>query len=285
MTNHNDFSIRFWGVRGSIASPGPDTQLVGGNTSCVEVRCGETTLILDAGTGLRGLGDELMKSGRRDAHLLLSHLHWDHIQGLPFFVPLYVPQTQLTVYGPRAAEHSLEQVLGRQMTAPVFPVELSATPAKLGALEVGDGSRFRIDDVAVRAARLHHPGGVLAYRIDYAGHGVVYATDTEHGSQLDPALVDLARGADVLIYDAQYTPDEYYGRAGPAKIGWGHSTYEEGVKVARAAGVGRLVLFHHDPRRSDDQVAEIVGCARAAFADTVAAREGMSLGISGRRAA
>ena len=286
MTNHDEhFMIRFWGVRGSIASPGPETQLVGGNTSCVEVSCGDTTLILDAGTGLRGLGDELMRTGRRDAHLLLSHLHWDHIQGLPFFVPLYSPRTNLTVYGPRADEHSLEQVLARQMTAPVFPVELSATPAKLEAVEVGDGSRFRVGDALVHAARLHHPGGVLAYRIDYAGHGVVYATDTEHASRIDPVLVELARGADVLIYDAQYTPDEYYGRSGPAKIGWGHSTYEEGVKVARAAGVGRLVLFHHDPRRSDEEVAKIVGLAREGFADTVAAREGMSLGIRGRRAA
>lgn len=286
MTHHDDnFSIRFWGVRGSIASPGPSTQLVGGNTSCVEVRCGDTTLILDAGTGLRGLGDELMKTGARDVHLLLSHLHWDHIQGLPFFVPLYSPRTNLAVYGPRAADHSLEQVLGRQMTAPVFPVELSAAPAQLAALEIGDGSRFRIGDVQVRVARLHHPGGVLAYRVDYAGHALVYATDTEHASSVDPALVELARGANVLIYDAQYTPDEYYGRAGPAKIGWGHSTYEEGVKVAHAAGVGRLVLFHHDPRRSDAEVAEIAALARQEFPDTVAAREGMSLSMRGRRAA
>lgn len=286
MTNHDDnFTIRFWGVRGSIASPGPNTQLVGGNTSCVEVRCGDTTLILDAGTGLRGLGDELMKTGARDVHLLLSHLHWDHIQGLPFFVPLYSPRTNLAVYGPRATNHSLEQVLARQMTAPVFPVELSAAPAQLAALEIGDGSRFRIGDVEVRVARLRHPGGVLAYRIDYAGHALVYATDTEHASSVDPALVALARGANVLIYDAQYTPDEYYGRAGPAKIGWGHSTYEEGVKVAHAAGVGRLVLFHHDPRRSDAEVAEIAALARQDFPDTVAAREGMSLGIRGRRAA
>lgn len=263
--------IRFWGVRGSIAAPGPETAAVGGNTSSVEVRCGETRIVLDAGTGLRRLGDELVREsgGRVRAHLLLSHHHWDHIQGLPFFVPLYLPSTELTVTGPMAERHSMHDVLSHQMTSPVFPVRLDELPCRLETREVKSGERFAIGDVAVTVAKLNHPGGVLAYRLDWQGRSVVYATDTEHYSCVDPALCALAAGADVLIYDAQYTPAEYR-----EKVGWGHSTYEDGAKAALAAGVRQLVLFHHDPRRSDEGVAEIERLARGLFPSTLAAREG-----------
>lgn len=269
--------IRFWGVRGSIAAPGPETACVGGNTSSVEVRCGTTRILLDAGTGLRQLGDRLLAEGPVRAHLLLSHHHWDHIQGLPFFVPLYLPTTELSVTGPMAERHSMHDVLSHQMTAPVFPVRLEEVPCRLETREVRSGDRFAIDDVVVSVAKLNHPGGVLAYRLDYAGRSVVYATDTEHYSCVDPALAALAAGADVLIYDAQYTPAEYRGDAGPSKVGWGHSTYEDGAKLARAAGIGKLVLFHHDPRRSDAGVAEIERLAQGSFESTIAAREGMTI--------
>jgi ribonuclease BN (tRNA processing enzyme) len=151
--------------------------------------------------------------------------------------------------------------------------------------EVRSGESFEVGEARVRALRLNHPGGVLAYRVDHEGRSVVYATDTEHYACVDPALRALAEGADVLIYDAQYTPDEYRGEGGPSKVGWGHSTYVAGAELARAAGVGRFVLFHHDPRRTDAGVAAIEEAARALFADTVAAREGMEIGLGAALAA
>lgn len=274
-------TIRFWGVRGSIASPGAATAGVGGNTSCVEVRCGDTRLILDAGTGLRRLGESIVRAGATRSTLLLSHLHWDHIQGLPFFLPAYVPGSELAVVGAESAEMTLEQTLSHQMQAPVFPVRLADLPAKLGFRHVRHGDTIAVGPTTVRAAKLNHPGGVMAYRIDHAGRSVVYATDTEHYACVDPALRDLARGADVLIYDAQYTPDEYAGIVGRSKVGWGHSTWEAAVAVARAAGVRRLVLFHHDPQRTDEGVAEIEALAQARFDDTVAAREGLCIELEG----
>ena len=271
------FKVRFWGVRGSIATPGPETAEVGGNTSCVEIECGDERLVLDAGTGLRGLGDELARRGDARASLLLSHLHWDHIQGLPFFVPLYLPSTELAVYGPGWGEGGLAGALGRQMSAPGFPVELADVPARLSLRELRHGSRFDIGNVAVTSARLSHPGGVLGYRIELGGRSLVYATDTEHYDCIDPALAALSRGADLLIYDAQYTPEEYRGVTGPAKVGWGHSTFEAGIALARHADVKNLVLFHHDPRRSDDDLARLERRARALDPRVVAAREGAVL--------
>jgi phosphoribosyl 1,2-cyclic phosphodiesterase len=270
--------IKFWGVRGSIASPGPDTAEVGGNTSCVEVNCGETRLILDAGTGLRRLGDALLAGGPVDATLLLSHLHWDHIQGLPFFVPAYLRSTRLEVVGTGGGAASLRSVLAGQMTAPVFPVRLDELGADLRVREVRSGDAFDVGEVRVRAVRLNHPGGVLAYRIEHAGRSVVYATDTEHYACVDPALRALAEGADVLIYDSQYTPEEYRGDGGRSRVGWGHSTYVAGAELARAAGVGRYLLFHHDPQRTDAGVDEIERAARDLFPSSVAAREGMVIG-------
>ena len=221
--------IRFWGVRGSIASPGPETAGVGGNTSCVEVRCGDgTRLILDAGTGLRRLGEAMIREEGAvpaEVTLLLSHLHWDHIQGLPFFVPLYVPGTKIAVVGAAGGPLSLKEALEYQMTAPVFPVRLGEVPAQLGFREMKPAERIHVGNAVVTAQRLNHPGGVMAYRVDCDGRSVVYATDTEHYACVDPALLTLARGADVLIYDSQYTPEEYAGTGGRAKVGWGHSTY------------------------------------------------------------
>ncbi|MFT3773759.1 MAG: MBL fold metallo-hydrolase [Minicystis sp.] len=271
--------ITFWGVRGSIASPGPDTAGVGGNTSCVEVQCGSTRLILDAGTGVRRLGDKLLGEGPVDATVLLSHLHWDHIQGLPFFVPAYLPTTKLQIVGSGGGVASLRDVLTTQMTAPVFPVRLDELGAQLSLREVKSGETFWVGDARVRAAKLNHPGGVLAYRIDYDGRSVVYATDTEHYACVDPTLRALAEGADVLIYDSQYTPEEYRGDGGRSKVGWGHSTYVAGAELARAAGVGQYVLFHHDPQRNDAGVVEVERKARELFPSSVAAREGMQIGL------
>lgn len=273
-------NVRFWGVRGSIASPGSATAGVGGNTSCVEVVCGQTRIVLDAGTGLRGLGSELAREQEPLAlTLLLSHYHWDHIQGLPFFAPLYRKETELTIVG-ASGTTSVRETLHRQMSAPVFPVRLEEVGARLETKEVSPGSTFAVGEATVRVARGNHPGGVLAYRIEHQGRSVVYATDTEHYACVDPALRALSEGADVLIYDAQYTPEEYSG-----KVGWGHSTFLHGTDLARSAGVNSLVLFHHDPTRSDARVLEIETRAREYFPASLAAREGMQIDLACTRGA
>ncbi|MDB4927997.1 MAG: Metal-dependent hydrolase of the beta-lactamase superfamily [Myxococcaceae bacterium] len=271
-------TVKFWGVRGSIASPGAETALVGGNTSCVEVTVGETRIVLDAGTGLRRLGNELVKRGPVDLTLLLSHVHWDHIQGLPFFAPLYAPGTRLHVVS-GANGSCTREVLRRQMSAPTFPVDLNDVPAALTFAEVRERQRFTVGEAEVTVARANHPDSVYAYRVASGGSAVVYATDTEHYRCVDPRLVSLARGADVLIYDAQYLPGEYAGEGGMSRVGWGHSTWEAAVELARAAGVGQLVLFHHDPSRTDEGVATIEAQARQVFGDVVAAREGQSIAL------
>lgn len=277
--------IRFWGVRGSIASPGPETAQVGGNTSTVEVMCGSERIVLDAGTGLRNLGNALVRTGEpQSLTLLLSHFHWDHIQGLPFFVPAYMPQTKLAIVGAGSGDghHSLREKLSRQMTEPHFPVQLDDLSAELSYREARAGGRFDVGAAHVRVARLNHPGGVFAYRIEHAGKSIVYATDTEHYACVDPTLRALALGADVLIYDAQYTPEEYV-----SKVGWGHSTFASGAEVAKSAGVKTLVLFHHDPQRDDAGVAAIEDDARRLFPNTFAAREGMTIevGVDGCKSA
>ncbi|MEZ4297031.1 MAG: MBL fold metallo-hydrolase [Polyangiaceae bacterium] len=274
--------ITFYGVRGSIASPGPETAGVGGNTSCVEVLCGKERIILDAGTGLRRLGDRMMAEGSLSATMLLSHQHWDHIQGIPFFVPAYIPATELRIFGGVNGVMSLRETLEHQMTAPVFPVRLDELGAQIDLCEVRSGHSFAVGGARVTAIKVNHPGGCFAYRIDFEGTSVVYATDTEHYACVDPALRTLAQGADVLIYDSQYTPEEYRGDAGRSKVGWGHSTYVAGAELARSAGVGQYVLFHHDPSRSDAKVAEIEEKARGLFAESVAAREGMRLKLAAR---
>ncbi|MCC6873493.1 MAG: MBL fold metallo-hydrolase [Sandaracinaceae bacterium] len=288
-TANGKTTIRFWGVRGSIASPGPHTAETGGNTSCVEVRCGDTILILDAGTGIRSLGEMMLARGERDATLLLSHVHWDHIQGLPFFLPAWIPGKRLEIAG---AASALRRALETQMAPPCFPVRLSDMKAEIPLREIESGSSFEVGGARILAQALEHPGGVLGYRIEHAGRAIVYATDTEHspepGACPDPRLVSLAKGADVLIYDAMYTPDEHAGRSGPARAGWGHSTWQAGVAVADAAGVDRLVLFHHDPQRTDEGVRAIEEAARETRPGTVAAREGLEIAWTadaGRRAA
>ena len=271
--------ITFYGVRGSIASPGPETAGVGGNTSCVEVICGAERIILDAGTGLRKRGDRMMAEGALEATMLLSHQHWDHIQGIPFFVPAYIPSAKLKVFGGVNGVMSLRETLAHQMTAPVFPVRLDELGAQIDLCEVKSGCSFSIGGARVKALKVNHPGGCFAYRIDFEGRSVVYATDTEHYACVDPALRALAQGADVLIYDSQYTPEEYRGDTGRSKVGWGHSTYVEGAALAKAAGVGQYVLFHHDPSRTDAMVADLEVKAQALFSGSVAAREGTSIAL------
>jgi len=247
----------------------------------VEVGVGGERLVFDAGTGLRSLGVELRGQGPLTLHLFLSHVHWDHIQGLPFFAPIFAPDTTIHVYGQDTALGSLRDALAAQMRAPHFPVPFAAVEKNLEFHVAGPGTPVRIGDATVTSARGNHPGGVLLYRVDHEDSSVVYATDTEHHSdRIDEDLVRLADGTHTLIYDAMYTPAEYAGAAdGTPRVGWGHSTQVAGADVARSAGVERYVLFHHDPEQDDADVAAKEASAQELFANTVAAREGLVLTV------
>jgi len=272
-------SVRFFGVRGSIPTPGPLTT-AGGNTACVEVTAGDTRIILDAGSGLRALGDERMQSGQRHSTILLSHLHWDHVCGLPFFTPMYVPGFRVDIASGPNGVMSTHEAIRSLFRAPFFPVDFADIANQVAVRELPGNDRFTIGEVSVTLARLNHPDPVYGFRLEHGGHAIVYATDTEHFACVDPTLKKLAAGADILIYDAQYTPEEY-----PTKVGWGHSTWQAGAELARAAGVAQLVLFHHDPNRTDAQLAAIEADAQRELPGTIAAREGLELRAPEARAA
>ncbi len=276
-------TVRFWGVRGSIPSPGPRTTKVGGNTSCVEIRAGDHVLVFDMGTGIRSLGESLFaeRAGETiEAAIFVSHYHWDHIQGLPFFGPGFVPKNRFTLYGPSKNGQTIREVLAGQMVPPYFPVPLEALRAKLTFKPVRSGSKVKVGDATVSCRELYHPGGVVSYRVDLGKRSVVYATDFEHGTAADEALVEFARGADVLIIDSQYTPDEYAGKTGMPRVGWGHSTWREAAAFAERASVKRLVLFHHDPTRTDAAVEEFARLAGRSFSgEVLAARENAVLEV------
>jgi phosphoribosyl 1,2-cyclic phosphodiesterase len=278
--------ITFWGVRGSIPTPGPDTVAIGGNTSCVELRAGKALVIFDGGTGLRLLGKKLLSEMPIKAHIFFSHVHWDHIQGFPFFEPAFVAGNVFHLYGGNNVSRTLEETLAGQMDHPNFPVHLTVMGAKMSFRDLAEGETVVIDDgmggrVLVTSARGNHPQGVFAFRVEQGGKAVVYATDTEHyEGRIDDKLLELARGAEVLIYDSQYTPEEYEGTggAGPKK-GWGHSTFEEGAKLAKIAAARRLVLFHHDPAQSDAAIRDKEARARSLFPEAVAAYEGLNIDV------
>jgi len=271
--------VIFWGVRGSIPVPGPDTIRIGGNTACVEIRTKDReVIIIDAGTGIRLLGLDLAQrpTERLIAVLLFSHTHWDHIQGLPFFTPATERQNRVVVLGERRMDRRLEQILADQMVDAYLPFTLEDLHADLLIKEVHDGERLVIgNSTSVLPKRLHHPGGVFGYRITCQGKTVVYASDVSHPVEKpDPDLLDLAQDADLLIHDAQYTPEEKQRHAD-----WGHSSWTDAVRVAQQANVQRLALFHHDPLHTDDDLEEIERQAQAVFPGAFLAREGMQVTI------
>lgn len=266
-------------MRGSVPAPGAATRRYGGNTPCVEVRAGARRIILDAGSGLRPLGERLRDAGGSvEADILLSHYHYDHLQGLPFFAPLAEPQNRFVFHGPRREGRSVQDVLEGQMVPPYFPVTLDQVArATLEFRSIEPGEPFAIGSVHVSSTDLDHPGGSLGYRLDYGGRVLVYATDVEHTERPADALVELARGADVLVHDAMYSADEY-----EEKRGWGHSTLAGALATAEAARVNTLVLFHHDPERDDRALDAVLRRAQKRFPHTIAAREGLTVRLAPR---
>ena len=299
------FTIKFWGVRGSYPTPGPETIKYGGNTACVEIRAGERTIILDAGTGIIPLGRELEKQKSSEIILLFSHLHHDHTQGFPFFVPAYIPNTRLHIFGPGGTPETLRRVLEHNQSAETFPVSLRDMPAMKDIQSVresqvivwesalqGHEENIRVsessgrsssDALVIRIYKSHaHPGGVYIYRITWHGKSVVYATDTEGYVGMDRKLIAFARDADVLIHDAQYSEEHYRGcLAGfPSTQGYGHSTTAMACEVATSAQTGELVMFHHDPAYTDAMVAAQESVAKNLFLDSHAAYEGLEITLT-----
>jgi phosphoribosyl 1,2-cyclic phosphodiesterase len=274
------FIIHFWGVRGSIACPGTNTVRYGGNTPCVEMLVNGHRLIFDAGTGIHVLGQSLLQQLPVSGHLFFSHSHWDHIQGFPFFSPAFMEGNEFDIYGgviPHGV--TIEYRLHDQMMQPNFPVPLQIMGANLRFHNLDYGDRVQLGDVTVLTGLLNHPGGAMGYRVSWQDYAVAYITDTEHFiGELDLNVLKLADRADVLIYDCTYTDEEYY-HPKANKVGWGHSTWQEAVKIAQAAQVKKLVIFHHDPSHGDDFMDEIGIQSMAAFSQTVVAREGMEISL------
>ena len=264
--------VTCWGTRGSIPAPGPATVRFGGNTSCVEVRAAGCRLIFDAGTGIRALSGSVADEGRPlDAHLFVSHYHWDHIQGFPFLAQLYDPETKLRVHGPMQGDVPVDEALEGQMSPLYFPVPLQAIAASV-EFATADGSPWCGDGVCVDAFRVNHPGVTYGYRVSAGGATAVYIPDNELGDAPDPAwyrgLVEFVGGADLLLHDAMLSDDEYVLRRG-----WGHSTFAQAVRLAEEAGVRRLGLFHHAPDRSDAELEAIAAGLRRGLAERGAALE------------
>ena len=288
---HGRLRIQFWGTRGSIPSPGPNTVRYGGNTPCVEVRTSAGRLIvLDAGTGIRELGRALIARANGapiEGDIFVTHAHWDHIQGLPFFGPVFQRGNHFGIWGMRSMETSIDRVVRDQMNPVVFPVTFEQLDAAIDFHEIGP-ERRDTDGFTVQAVHVRHPGGALGYRFEEHGrsdHALAYISDNELSAAVPydaPAsardeMVEFVRGARVLIHDTMYTVEEY-----DHHRGWGHSTYEEAVELALDAGVETLVLFHHKPERSDDELdRRVVECrehaARRGALQVVAAAEGLSL--------
>lgn len=296
----NEMKVRFWGVRGSYPTPGAGTVKYGGNTASVEVQAGNRTIILDAGTGIIPLGRELARTKRANELLILfSHLHHDHTQGFPFFIPAYMPNAKLHIYGPDGTHESMRNVLERNQSSETFPLGLRDMASSKDIQSVRESQVVVWDEAGIRVAesvvglsdeavvvRIHksyaHPGGVFVYRITWRGKSVVYATDTEGYVGTDKRLVKFAKDADVLIHDAQYLDEHYWGQLEgfPSTQGYGHSTVTMACEVAASAQTGKLVLFHHDPSYTDAMLAGMERTARNLFAESVAAYEGLEIDLT-----
>jgi phosphoribosyl 1,2-cyclic phosphodiesterase len=270
--------VKFYGTRGSISVSEKEFVEFGGNTSCVAVRFGNGRVaIFDAGTGIRHLGNDLIAEGHEqwdNIFIVLSHTHWDHIQGFPFFKPAYDPRRKLTlaIPGKSGVMRSLENVFTVQMQNDFFPVPLEKMGAALRFWEPHVKKYNSHFGVAISAAQHPHPGGAYSYRVVEDDKVLVYCTDVEHGEGIDPGVVAISRDADLLIHEAQYSPEEL-----PQKKGWGHSSWVQAAEVAEKAGVKRLALYHHDPEHNDEFIREIERKCQERFPESFAAREGMEV--------
>lgn len=278
--------IKFWGVHGSLPRPGPSTLKFGGNTACVEVRCDGALVIFDAGTGIRELGEDLERRSRNSpnnpsklmAHIFFSHLHWDHVQGFPFFDPIYKKGNQIQLYGGQGLTETTQKLMSIQMCSPNFPVPLEELPATLEFHEVREGDQVQLGQAVIRVEKLNHPGGSFGYRLEEHGRSLVYASDTEQVPGEHSSLLELAQGADVLIHDSMYHPEQYQGLWDHiSRESWGHSTWEGAVELAKAAKVKHLLLFHHG--NEDSIVEDIERKAQARFHHVTAAYEGLELDL------
>ncbi len=268
--------IKFWGVRGSIACSSVDHVRYGGNTSCIEVVAGDRRFVLDAGTGIRQLGQTFARDGVRDIDLMLTHTHWDHINGFPFFGPAYDPSRTIRIRAGHLLKmgSNIRGVLAQQMNSPMFPVPLEAMRAKISFEDFHAGDEFDLyPGVKIRTAPLNHPNGATGYRIEHNGRVAVYITDTEHiPGQDDANVLKLIAGADLVIYDSTYTESEF-----PNRIGWGHSTWNEGMRLCRMAGAKKLAIFHHDPDHDDAFMDQLSDEATHAWSGAFVSREGMEI--------
>ncbi|NEO26540.1 MAG: MBL fold metallo-hydrolase, partial [Kamptonema sp. SIO4C4] len=251
METNSQFTVKFWGVRGSIPSPGQETVNYGGNTSCVEMRIGGKHLIFDGGTGLRALGKSLTaEASPHNAFVFFTHYHWDHIQGVPFFFPAFNEEDCFYIHGqvpPDEEMMQMEEHFNHRVLHVNSPVPVADIKAQMKFHDIVCGETFQLDDITIETAPLNHPNGAMGYRVTWQDHTAVYCTDTEHfPDRIDENVLHLARNADIFIYDAMYTDEEYHNPKSP-KVGWGHSTWQEGVKIADAAGVRQLVILHHEP--------------------------------------
>jgi len=268
--------VTFDGVRGSIPCAERSFMRYGGNTSCVHVQAGSTEILVDAGTGIRRAGERLQRRGVKTFHLLLSHTHWDHLCGLPFFAPVYDASCDVSIHAGRHEPGvSLREALAAHIAPPVFPIDLGDMPGLKRLTDVEASGTFALGSARVTTRPLRHPGGATGYRIDHGGASVCYVTDTEHDPEtLDARILELIAGTDLLIYDSTYLDEEMQG-----KRGWGHSTWQEGVRLCLAAGAKSLAIFHHDPDRDDHAMDRIERAARQAWRSAFVAREGPSLSL------
>ncbi len=277
MPKHS-MTIRIWGARGSIACPGPDTVRYGGNTSCVEITCGTHTLVFDAGSGMRVLGNQMMRDKRlADIDLFLSHCHIDHLIGLPFFAPVFEKGSRLRLWaGNVEPAGGIKEAIHKMMSYPLFPIEIEMAQAEIEFTDFEPGDTLTPQTgIVIRTADLQHPGGAVGYRIEHTGKAIAYMTDTEMTDRaFDPAMLALAKNADVLIIDSTYTDDELKDH-----IGWGHSSWQQTVKFADAAGVAKLCLYHHDPEHDDAAMDRIAEAAAKMRPGTIVAHEGLTIKI------
>jgi len=273
----NEFTLRFWGVRGSIPVSSPETRRGGGNSACVEVRCGGRILLLDAGSGIREAGVLLKEEGAREVDIFLTHAHWDHIIGLPFFKPLFAAKMSTTVWsGHLAGIMTTRELVVDLMRAPFLPVGPEVFCGAVDYRDFESGQEIQLgDSVVVKTRSLNHPGGATGYRIEHGGRAIAYVTDTEHEpGVLDPNVLDLIADAELMIYDCTYTEEEF-----AEYRGYGHSTWQQGARLCRATNTKRLALFHHHPTRDDDQLDAMEASAKAGFPGAFAARDGMILTV------